>query len=72
MLTYQTGTPPAVGVYACRVASLHAPGWMEDKFLMWHDGRWWYLGSDSQFRDEVYWIGPLQRKLPAKGERDAD
>lgn len=64
-ITYQTGTPDKTGVYACRVESvdgLPEPFDVEDKFLMWHDNRWWHIGSSQSFRPQVYgWIGPLER-----------
>lgn len=62
MITYNTESDPIeVGVYACRVAGIFL---LEDKFLMWFDNRWSYIGSDQRYRGEVVgWIGPLQRKI---------
>lgn len=55
--------PTEVGVYACRVPA-DAPGLLDDKFLLWHERKWWFLGSDQRYRGEVVgWIGPLQRKM---------
>lgn len=63
---YTTGANPTkTGVYACRTPHPIAPNLTEDKFLMWFDGRWAHLGSDQNYRGEVFgWIGPLPRKLP--------
>ena len=62
-LQYQYGDPTENGVYACRVDHPFMSGLMEDIFLMWYDGQWTYLGSDQRFRGEVWWIGPLPRKI---------
>jgi len=65
MITYEIDEEPAVnGVYACRVASGIADGMLEDKFLMYYNGRWTYTGSDQGYRGLVPgWIGPLQRRF---------
>jgi hypothetical protein len=64
MITYTTDTDPTqTGVYACRVP-MDDSVLMEDKFLMWFEGRWSYPGSDQRYRGEVIgWVGPLQRKI---------
>jgi hypothetical protein len=37
-----------------------AAGMLEDKFLMWFEGLWGFLGSDQNYRGKaVGWIGPL-------------
>jgi hypothetical protein len=60
-LEYNTGDPIEKGVYACRVDG-KMPPFHEDKFLMWFDGDWGYLGSDQSYRGVVHgWIGPLSR-----------
>jgi hypothetical protein len=61
-LAYSLGHPTKIGVYACRVSSLVCANLLEDKFLMWCDERWWYVGSDQAFRGAVQgWLGPLPR-----------
>lgn len=65
---YNTGTPPRIGVYACRVPTDDEVIW-KDIFLLWHGGQWCRLGSDQRYRDAVpYWIGPLRRQ-PYKENR---
>jgi hypothetical protein len=66
-LAYTQGQDPTTtGVYACRVPHPVATNITEDKFLIWFDGRWRYLGSDQNYRGEVAgWVGPLPRRLPA-------
>ncbi len=51
------------GVYACRVDNLEmGRPFQKDIFLMWMDGRWYYLGSDQRFRGDVYgFTGPIPR-----------
>lgn len=62
---YSKGRPTRTGVYACRVDHPVLPGMFHDQFLMWHDSKWWYLGSDQKYRAPVHgWIGPLSRTLP--------
>jgi hypothetical protein len=64
LIPYNQGTPVYTGVYACRLCELDNPAFLEDAFLMWHDGEWSYLRSDQRCRREVLgWIGPLQRKI---------
>ena len=62
-LQYQHGDPTENGVYACRVDHSFMSGLMEDIFLLWYDGKWTHLGSDQGFRGDVWWIGPLPRKI---------
>lgn len=65
MVEYTVGSDPMErGVYACRVPHTHNELLLEDKFLMWFDGRWSHLGSDQFYRGKVIgWIGPLQRRI---------
>ena len=75
LVRYNVGSPTETGVYACRVPNQLAyankvpilgirPTDVEDKFLMWHEGKWWYLGSDQRYRGPVLgWVGPLERKV---------
>lgn len=59
---YKTGTPEHVGVYACRVPMGFQEHLVEDRFLTWSYGKWWYLSSSAQYRGAVIgWIGPLPR-----------
>lgn len=54
--------PTRVGVYACRVDDLNMPGFHKDEFLMFIDGRWWYLFSDQRYRGHVHgFVGPIPR-----------
>lgn len=65
-IKYQQGRPPDTGVYAVRAEDVRQPGsgFLQDYILMWFLGKWWYLGSDAQFRGTVAgWIGPLPRKI---------
>ena len=65
IVEYETGRPTEVGVYACRV-EVGDPGMglYEDRFLFWHENKWWYPSSDAQYRGPVYyWIGPLRRQM---------
>lgn len=62
-LQYQHGDPTENGVYACRVDHSFMSGLMEDIFLLWYDGKWTHLGSDQGFQGDVWWIGPLPRKI---------
>lgn len=65
LVTYNTGKPTERGVYAVRVPHDTIPDMLMDKFLIWFDGKWGYLGSDMNYRGKVLgWLGPLQRKLP--------
>jgi hypothetical protein len=70
MLNYETKVDPEKnGVYACRVPSENLPGLCEDKFLMWYQGEWEYLGSDQRYRGKVVgWLGPLPRVHEPKEE----
>lgn len=65
MITYNIDSDPTeTGVYACRVPHPQAPVLLIDKFLMWFQGEWSYMGSDQIYRGEVIgWVGPLQRKI---------
>lgn len=65
IIEYNTNSNPTeTGVYACRVPMDVNPDLLEDKFLMWIDGRWGYLRSDQYYRGVVLgWIGPLRRQL---------
>lgn len=67
LVKYNTEHDPAhTGVYACRVDDPDGSGLLVDKFLMWFEGRWGYLGSDQRFRGTVFgWVGPLARRLDA-------
>lgn len=68
LVTYNTGEPEEVGVYACRVPMAESPGLHEDEFLMWFNGSWGYLGSDARYRGTVIgWVGPLQRTRAGGG-----
>lgn len=59
---YTTGVPDWMGVYACRVATDYM---IDDRFLVWMDNEWWYVGSAEKCRYEVLgWIGPLARGAP--------
>jgi hypothetical protein len=72
LVTYSTGEPNAIGVYACRVDHLHGDGLLSDIFLMRSEGQWWYLGSDQKFRLRVHgWIGPLQRRISERAAAEA-
>lgn len=70
LVQYNEGKPKHDGVYACRIRipySNRASNLMEDEFLMWSEGQWYYLGSAEKFRCDVfYWIGPLERKHKPK------
>lgn len=69
LITYNTGNPTERGVYACRVPHDTIPDMLMDKFFIWIDGKWGYLGSDMNYRGRVLgWCGPLQRKLPVVPE----
>ena len=70
MINYETqGDPLKSGVYACRIPSEALPGLCEDKFLMWYQGKWGYLGSDLWYRGKVVgWLGPLPRVHELKEE----
>ena len=60
----ETDDPTERGVYACRIPKENLPGLFEDKFLIWHEGQWGYLGSDQKYRGVVAgWVGPLQRSM---------
>lgn len=65
LISYNTdASPTESGVYACRIPSDDMPGFYEDKFLMFFDGKWVYIGSDQKYRGTVSgWVGPLQRKM---------
>lgn len=65
LIQYNTeADPTAVGVYACRVPTVPTLDLLEDKFLLWHDDKWWHLLSAQRYRGEVSgWIGPLSRRL---------
>jgi len=65
MVNYSTGTPTETGVYATRINhTSYGSSFLLDQFLLWYEGRWWYLGSDQRCRYEVRgWVGPLQRKM---------
>lgn len=68
----EIGLPEATGVYACRVDDPHGRGLVVDIFLMWFNGRWYYLSSDSEHRGEVHgWIGPLPRLKPLRTNVEA-
>lgn len=68
LVTYRTGEPEYVGVYACRVPMDGQPGLHEDRFLMWFNGTWGHLGSDQAYRGTVVgWVGPLQRTRSGPG-----
>lgn len=63
LLAYSTTPPQKQGVYACRTKSAEGP-LLEDKFLLWINGRWTYPKSDQYFRGEVVAsMGPLERRL---------
>jgi hypothetical protein len=65
VVTYNIGEPIESGVYACRVPRDLLEGLYEDIFLLWHRGRWSYLGSAENYRGTVpAWIGPLKRRPP--------
>lgn len=67
IVTYNTGEPEEVGVYACRVP-MELPGLHTDIFLFWINGKWGYLGSDQNYRGTVVgWVGPLQRTRAGSG-----
>jgi hypothetical protein len=60
-LSYSTGNPTAVGVYACRVPYGDNTNLVKDLFLIWMD-QWCYPSSDQRYRGRVLgWIGPLPR-----------
>lgn len=64
LVTYNTGTPTKVGVYACRIEDPQFPDLKKDAFLFWSEASWWYPGSDQRFRGKLYgWVGPLQRRI---------
>lgn len=65
MIKYNVDVNPTeVGVYACRIPHATVNGLLEDKFLMWFDGRWSHIGSDQRYRGIVAgWIGSLQRRI---------
>ena len=68
LVKYNKGQPTEQGVYACRVENPDA-GFplLHDRFLIWINGRWSYLGSDQYYRGKVLgWVGPLQRKMEKK------
>ena len=69
VITYNSGADPVeTGVYAVRVPSDAMPGLHEDMFLMWFEGQWSYLSSDTNYRGTVIgWIGPLQRTRQGSG-----
>lgn len=74
-VSYATGKPVEVGIYACRVPMVGNDGQfivrnckrnpeylLEDVFLQWDGERWYYCASTERFRREVkFFIGPLQR-----------
>lgn len=69
-------TPPGInsfGVYACRVEPLdrNAAGLLDDLFLMWHEGKWWYPRSAERCTREVLaWVGPIPRSVTPVGDED--
>lgn len=65
LVRYTTGVDPTtVGVYACRVPMDGPSRLLDDEFLLWSDGSWYYCGSDQQYRGQVLgWVGPLQRRM---------
>lgn len=65
LIQYNTEADPTeVGVYACRVPMVPTLDLLEDKFLLWYEGKWWYSLSDQRYRGEVSgWIGPLARRV---------
>lgn len=68
MIYYTQGKPTETGVYAVRVEDpLMGLPWKEDKFLMWHEGKWWHLRSTQSYRGEVLgFAGPLSRSMEPK------
>ena len=64
LVKYTKGEDPtSIGVYACRIP-MDDTVLFKDVFLMWHEGRWWYTGSDQRYRGEVTgWVGPLERRM---------
>lgn len=75
LIPLQSGMPAVPGVYACRVPIeglryAGNPFALTDKFLMWHEGRWYFPKSTEGYRGEVVaFAGPLQRKLPPQSEK---
>ena len=65
-LNYRRGIPNQTGTYACRIPHAFMNGIWEDQFFLWYEGKWCYPCSDQTYRgdpDEVWWIGPLPRKM---------
>ncbi len=74
-VSYETGLPVEIGVYACRVPMVGNDGQfivrnckrspeylLEDVFLLWDGRHWYHSGSSVRFRLDVkFFIGPLQR-----------
>lgn len=61
MIGYTEGdTPAEAGKYVCWVnPDINIP-YAKQIFLMWMDEKWWYTGSDAQYRDVVYgFAGPI-------------
>lgn len=54
------GKPGVHGLYVAYVNDEQLPNYAKRAFLMWHDGRWSYPGSDQFYRGHVYqWVGPF-------------
>jgi len=68
----EIGDPTETGVYAVRVDHPKVDTLTVDAFLLWHEGKWFYLNSDQQHRGEVHgWIGPLPRIRPLRTNVEA-
>lgn len=64
LIDYTKGTPNKTGVYAVRTPMDEAPDLLEDRFLLWFEGKWWYPRSDQRYRGEVMgFVGPLARRI---------
>lgn len=66
-MQYQRGTPPSVGMYACRLRSAIHAGMLQDYFLFWDGERWYGVAEDRVMKGfDVQWIGPLPRTQDAR------